>query len=430
MEIENWKLNKVKFLKTFTISIFLAFRSLRNNLARTFLSLLGIVIGVIAVTLVFSLGAGLKGFVLGQVESFGSDLIQIEVKVPKTKHASAENAGGIVSGIQITTMKLDELEELSKIPDLGDWYGGLMGQETISYRGENETIMIFGTTAGVIDVDEQMKVAKGVMYSEADDRSLKQVITLGSKIKKELFADEDAIGKKVKLGDSTFRVVAVLEERGSTGFSDFDNLVYIPARTLQKKMMGIDHVQFGLFKIEDANKVELIETRMNQKMRDLHDIDDPEDDDFGVMSIAEATDMIDSVFKIINILLLALTSISLVVGGVGIMNVMYVAVTERTSEIGLRKALGAKNRDIMWQFLFEAVFITLLGGVIGVILGVILSKVAEYVIAQYNFFLTFPLTIGAVAVSLGFSMLTGVIFGIKPAWNASKLSPMEALNKQ
>lgn len=417
-------------LKTLTTSIFLATRSLRNNPARTFLSLLGIVIGVIAVTLVFSLGAGLKNFVLGQVESFGSDLIQIEVKVPKTEHASAENAGGMASGIQITTMKIDEIEELSKLPNLGDWYAGMMGQEIISYRAKNENVMIFGVTSGVINVDQQMKIADGEMYSEIDDKNMKQVIVLGSKIKEQLFSDQDAVGQKVKLGDNTFLVVAVLEERGSTGFFDFDKLVYVPARTLQKKIMGVDYVQFGLFKIEDMNKTELTEIQMNQKMRDLHDIDDPEDDDFAVMSIAEATDMIEKVFSIINMLLLALTSISLVVGGVGIMNVMYVAVTERTSEIGLRKALGAKNSDIMWQFLFETVFITLLGGIVGVILGFILSKVAEYVIAQYNFYLTFPLTVGAVLVSLGFSMLTGVIFGSRPAWKASKLSPMEALNKQ
>lgn len=414
----------------FFLSIRLAIKNLRSNLVRTFLSLLGIVIGVMSVVLVLSLGAGVKDFVVSQVESFGSDIIQIEIKVPKVKKTSSQNAGGLVGGTQITTLKLDDAEEVSKLSNIGDWYAGLISQQISSYENKNKQAMIFGVTSGISGADEQVRVVDGEMFSEEDEDGLRQVAVLGSEIKEYFFGDSPAVGQNIKLGDKTFRVIGVLDSRGTSGFFNFDNTIYLPLETLQKKIMGIDYIQFAIFRIRDMDKLDLTIAEATDIMREQHDIADPEDDDFAVNSIVEIKDILDTVFGAVDLLLLALVSISLVVGGVGIMNVMYVAVSERTFEIGLRKAVGARNREILKQFLFEAILLTLFGGIAGIFLGAGLTFLATVIISSFGIELDLKITLQAIVIGLVFSLLSGIAFGFFPARNASRLSPMEALRKE
>jgi putative ABC transport system permease protein len=188
-------------------------------------------------------------------------------------------------------------------------------------------------------------------------------------------------------------------------------------------------VQWIIFKTEDQERDKLTIKMMESILRENHNIDDPEDDDFAITSMAEATEIIDQVFGVLNILLIGLTSISLLVGGVGIMNVMYVAVTERTFEIGLRKAIGAKKKDILWQFVYEALILTLIGGLAGILLGSVFSKIAELVAGRFDFVLDFPVTSFSVLLALGFSVLTGVIFGYKPAKKGAGLTAIEAIRE-
>lgn len=411
------------------VSIKLAFGNLRSNVGRTILSLLGIVIGVVSVILVLALGAGVKEYVVGQIESFGSNIIQIEPKVPKVSKTSSENVSGQF-GKQLTTLKLEDAEAVAKMSNIGLWYAGSMSQQTVNYQNKNKQAFIMGMTASVFEADEKTELVSGEQFTEEDDLGLKQVAVLGSKVKRDFFGDSDAVGQKIKVKGQTFRVKGVLKERGASGFFDFDNTIYLPVRTLQKKLLGVDYIQYAVFKIEDMNKLELTILEATDVMRDQHNIMDAEDDDFAVNSIAEIKDMLDKVFNVVDYLLLALTSISLVVGGVGIMNVMYVAVTERTFEIGLRKSIGAKKSDILKQFLFEAVFLTVFGGIIGVLVGFLLSGFFEKLAFNFGYILKFPVTLKSVIIGFGFSALTGLIFGIYPARRASQLSPMEALRKE
>lgn len=411
------------------ISIKLAFGNLRSNFGRTILSLLGIVIGVVSVILVLALGSGVKGYIVGQIESFGSNIIEIEPKIPEVDKNSSENVSGQF-GKQITTFKIENAEAVSKISNIDSWYGGMMSQQIVSYKNKNKQPSMMGMTASVFEADDKTEVVSGEPFTEEDDRGLKQVIVLGSKIKKDFFGDTDAIGQNIKIKGQTFKVKGVLKERGSSGVFDYDNTIYLPIRTLQKKILGIDYIQFAVFKIKDMNKLELTILEASDVMRDEHNIKETKDDDFAVNSIAELKEILDKVFNVVDYLLLALTSISLVVGGVGIMNVMYVAVTERTFEIGLRKSIGAKKSDILKQFLFEAIFLTVLGGILGVAIGFLLSSVFEKVVFNFGFDLEFPVTLKSVIIGFGFSALTGLIFGIYPAKKASQLSPMEALRKE
>jgi putative ABC transport system permease protein len=410
------------------VSIKMALRNLRSNKGRSLLSVLGIVIGVVSVLLVLSLGMGVKKYVVGQIEAFGTDIIQIEPKVPQVSKNSAKNIHGATTG-SVTTFKLDDVDAVGKTSNIDGYYAANIGQAIASYGSETKQVMIFAATEKVFDVDQQMKLADGVRYDEEDDKSLGQVVVLGHGLKEILFKDENPVGRNIKVKGINYRVVGYLEERGATGFFNFDDLLYMPLRTYHKKIAGMDYVQSAVFKLKDKKLTEATISEATDVMRREHDITNPDKDDFAVNSIEEITQILDKVFLIINILLISLTSISLIVGGVGIMNVMYVSVTERTAEIGLRKAVGARNSNILKQFLFEAVFITIFGGIIGIVFGAAITFAATRLAVKYGYAISFGISWYAVALGVGFSVITGVVFGLYPARKASQLSPMEALRK-
>lgn len=394
------------------------------------MTLVGIVIGIMSVIVVMSSGQGVKDYILGQFSSYGNNLIQIETKVPSVSKTSAANATQQAQGVTITTLKVSDGDAIARIPNVSGFAAGTIGQEVVSRQGENKQAMIYGVGANWPLIDTATKVTEGTFYTQAEDDSLAQVVVLGPDIKEILFGGDEAIGKDVKIKGMDFRVIGILEKRGTVTFVNYDELVYMPVQTLEKKILGIDYVRFISAQVEDVSLIDVTAADITDTMRRQHNIKNPDQDDFSVMTMQEAVSMIDTVFGTINILLLALTSISLIVGGVGIMNVMYVAVVERTFEIGLRKAVGAKNSEILRQFLFEAIIVTLLGGLIGIVLGFVMTVGFSYLFAALGFSLAFPISISAIFVAVGFSVLTGVIFGYYPAWKASKLSPMEALRKE
>lgn len=411
------------------VSIKMALKNIYANKARAVLSVLGIVIGVVSVVLVLSLGMGVKQYIVGQIEAFGTDIIQIEPKVPQVNKNSAKNVQGATSG-SVTTFKLDDAEAVGKISNVEGYYAANIGQAIVSYGSETKQAMIYASTAGIFDIDQQTKLADGIGYSDGDDRSLNQVAVLGYGLKNTLFKEENPVGKNIKIKGVNYRVIGYLQERGSVGFFNFDDLIYVPLETYQKKIAGMDYVQAAIFKLKDKKLTDATIAEAADVMRREHKITNPDKDDFAVNSIEEIAKILDKVFLIVNILLISLTSISLIVGGVGIMNVMYVSVVERTSEIGLRKAIGAKNSNILKQFLFEAIFITVLGGIIGIILGAAISLAATKLAVSYGYAIYFGISGYAVLLGVGFSVIVGIIFGLYPARKASQLSPMEALRKE
>ncbi|MFA6284931.1 MAG: ABC transporter permease [Parcubacteria group bacterium] len=407
----------------------LALRNLRMNKIRTALTVIGVVIGIMSVIIVMAGGTGLKNYVLGQVDIFGTDYIQVEVKVPGVSQNSSENISGRGTGLAITTLKEKDAEAVAKIPNVRTWSAGNVDQELVSYNSTNKRVTIFGVNPSYVEIDRQIQPVEGAFFSEGDEAGAAQVVVIGAGVKKSFFGEGDAAGKNIKIKDQNYRVVGVLKERGSGGFFNFDDVVYVPFKTLNKKLLGIDYAQFITFKVKDTARMEETAVDIRETMRREHDITDAAKDDFVVMSAAEGKNMIEKVFGTINYLLLALTSISLLVGGVGIMNVMYVAVTERTREIGLRKALGATNSGVLRQFLFEAVIVTFLGGVVGIIFGIVSTYLLNNFLIRLGYMLQFSVPAGSILTAVGFSVFTGLIFGIYPAWKASQLSPIEALRK-
>jgi len=416
--------------KEIIISIRLAFKNLKINLGRTVLTLVGIVIGITSVIVIMSSGQAVKGYVLGQVSIMGADLVQVEPKVPSTGNMSTASAIGQAQGITITTLKIKDAEELKKIPNVESLYCGTIGQEIASFQGTNKKAMIFAVSATAPKVDTNIKLAEGDFFSEADDNSLAQVAVIGSGIRDIFFGTNNALGKTIKIKNQNYKVVGILEPRGSMAMFSFDDMIYLPVQTMMKKIQGVDYLKFISVKMRNADLTDVTVADIKSEMARLHDTAEANKEDFSVVSVKEAQDTIGQIFNTINILLLALTSISLIVGGVGIMNVMYVAVVERTFEIGLRKAVGAKANDILKQFLFEAIFITFAGGVVGVTLGFLFSALFSYVFSILGFNLQLTVSWQSIALATGFSVVVGIVFGYYPAKIASKLSPMEALRKE
>lgn len=411
------------------LSLKFAWKSLTANFLRTLLTLSGIIIGTIAVIAVVSLGDAVKGYVLGQVDSFGSDTIQIEVKNPSAARNSSQNATSLASGVQITTLTMDDGEAIERLSNVEAFYGGIISQDLASYLNTNKRIMLFGTSADAPTVDVNIKLSDGLFYTESEDKGASQVAVLGSGVKKSFFGDAPAVGKTIKIKSQSYRVIGVLEERGSTGFISFDDFIYIPITTLQKKIMGVDYVSFLTVKARDEKNIDSTAKEIEALLRDRHDIDKPGEEDFSVTTVKEARETIQTVFGAISILLLVLASVSLVVGGVGIMNVMFVAVAERTGEIGLRKAVGARSKDILSQFLVEALIVALTGGLIGIVLAHLLLWGAFAAAQAAGFALAFHFSWSTIGLAIGFSLAAGLLFGVYPAWRASQISPIQAIRQ-
>ena len=254
-------------------------------------------------------------------------------------------------------------------------------------------------------------------------------MVLGYKIAEDLFANENPIGQNIKLDKKNYRVIGVMEERGVTGFFNFDEVVYVPLKTGQKKIMGINHVLFIVAQVYNNDLADATAEEITWLIRERHDITDPDKDDFAVITQEESMAIVDTIFNAITWLLIALAAISLAVAGVGIMNVMYVSVAERTFEIGLRKSVGASSRDILWQFLLEAIVITLIGGVIGMTAGIILSFLISVIAGSFGFNWEFQISIFSVFLSVGFSTMIGLVFGLYPAKKAAGLDPIVAMRQ-
>lgn len=408
-------------------------RGLRTNKIRSLLTVLGVVIGICSVIIVYSAGEGLRRLILGQIESYGTDILETEIKVPSKKKGTSESdmntAMSTAQGVQITSLKISDLDDIDRIPNVKKSYGAFMGQEIISYMNEMKKAYLLGVTAGFDEID-QSEVEFGRFFTDVEDKSLEEFAVLGPDIKAKLFGDDDAIGKYIKIRKTKFQVIGIMKKRGATMGMQFDEMIYVPARTLQKKIMGIDHLYYMVHQVHDISKSEDTAEEIRMILRENHDITDSEDDDFRVVTMAEMMTMLNTVTGAITLLLLAIVAISLIVGGVGILNIMYVSVTERTAEIGLRKAVGATYNDIIWQFLLEALIFTLIGGIIGIALGAGLSYLMAIVARSFGLDWEFSIPVRSYFVAIGFSLLFGLVFGIYPARKAARLNPIDALRSE
>jgi putative ABC transport system permease protein len=405
----------------------LSYKALMRQKLRTFLTMTALSIGIASVVIIMSAGNGLKGLVLGELDIYNPNSLNIEVRIPGKGETGS--ATSMATGVTVTTLKNTDTEEIAKHPNIDVTYDYVTGQEVIKYQGENKTVILFGYGADAAKV-EKMDILDGRFYDRDEENSLAQVLVLGYAVKTDLFGEDSAVGKNVFLGGKSYRVVGVMAERGASFGFDYDSIVYIPTRTIQKRLLGTDYVMGIMARMIDMDKVDSTKEDVEILLRERHNITDPDKDDFKVTTMDEMRDMLETIIGGITLLLIALVCISLLVGGVGITNIMYVTVAERTFEIGLRKSLGAKNGDIMWQFLLEAMFLTSAGGVMGTILGILISWGVYYGAVSYGLNWTFSISAFSVILAIGFSTFVGLFFGVYPARKASRLDPITALRKE
>lgn len=407
----------------------LALKALLAQKTRTILTILGMSIGIAVVITIMAAGRGLDSMVMGQLETFSPNTVTVEVKIPATKKASNDNAMGMATGITITTLKEKDLETVLKHPNISAAYGFVMGQAVVKYQNETKTSLLFGEGYNLQDV-EKFEIDTGRLFTKDEEYSLAQVAVLGSKMKELLFGEEEAVGKTMYIKGKPFRVVGVAKTRGAVFGMDMDKMVVLPAKTMQKRILGVDYYQQIIAKVIDRDQIKQTVADLEQSVRENHDITDPNKDDFAVNTMEEAAKMLSSVVNGLTLLLVALVCVSLLVGGVGIMNIMYVSVTERTYEIGLRKALGAKRRDVLLQFLSEAVLLTVAGGILGIIAGAIFALIIYLIATSYNYNWVYSVPLSSIFLAIGFSAAIGLIFGIYPAKKAASLNPIDALRRE
>lgn len=410
-------------IKAFLQSI----KALKANKGRTFLTMLGIIIGIGTVILVLSAGAGFRSLIDSEVASFGSNTLFVQTHIPsatKKRSEATDGPGGAVVGVVITSFKQRDLDAINKLQNVSGSYGIITGQAVAVYRDNKKNAIYYGSGAEKFSIDKT-ELSSGRFFTKAEDSSGAQVAILGSTIAEDLFGQDDPVGKLFKLGTLNFQVIGVYAPQGA--LSQNDGIVFLPLNTAQKKLLGVDYITVAVVALDNINDADATAEQIKNTIRNNHRITDSAKDDFIVQTQAQALDTFNTIFDGITYLLIAIAAISLLVGGVGIMNIMYVVVTERTAEIGLKKALGAKESDILWEFLTEAVVVTVVGGVIGIGLGSFLGFVVSLIAKAANLAWTFSVPMYAIIIGFGVSAIIGISFGVFPAKSAAKMDPIEAL---
>lgn len=403
----------------------LALNTLRGNKSRTLLTTLGVIVGTATVIIVISLGEGVKALILGQLGSLTPDTIAVQTQIPsRSKLPQQRNA--ITTGTTITTMKIKDVEDVQKLPTISLAFARALSQEKLVYKNVTKTSYVIASQWTYPQV-QKANVIQGRFFTNDEDNALARVVVLGYDMKKILFGDDNALGKSIKIKGISFQVIGVFDKLGSQGFFNVDEIVYIPLQTGQKLLLGINYIPLFVVQVKDISYLPSTITQIQQILRRNHNIKDPSKDDFQITTGEDALSIVNTVTTGISILLLSIAAISLIVGGIGIMNIMYVTVTERIREIGLRKAIGARPASILLQFLLEAVLVTLLGGFLGIAIGIGISWGVAQIAHAFSFNWPFVIPLNAVLVAFSVSTAFGIIFGYAPARRASKLNPIEAL---
>jgi putative ABC transport system permease protein len=394
----------------------LSIQSLKRGGVRSILSILGIVIGIASVILILSITEAGKSFIIAQVESTGPDLVFIENGSPTTITSTPD-----AFTKQVLTEQ--DLKTLNKQPWIISVTPLLVSTDSLSANGQVANGTVVGTNdtiQGIFNV----QTSAGIFFTEDDIASHRRTVVLGGSIAKKLFGFENPVSRTVDFGNQKFRVAGVMQIAGTRFLQNVDDYVYIPYTT---SMDVYAQTRFMEFIIKPTIARSDAVDRLKTVIRDNHGIDNPKDDDFRVLTAEDAAQIVDQITGSLSIFLGAVACISLVVGGIGIMNIMFVTVTERTREIGIRKSLGARTGSIMRQFLLEAVFLTSIGGIVGTSLGIALTWIAIKIILLYMSGWSFTLSTTGIALGVGFSTAVGIVFGYAPAKKAASVNPIEAL---
>ena len=398
-----------------------AWRAMAANRLRTFLTMLGMVIGVGAVILMLAIGQGVQYQVQQSIASMGSNLFIIL--------SGTSTSGGVRMGAGAApTLTVADAQAISELPSIAAVAPNVPGTAQMVYGPNNWSTQVIGTTPAYLDVRD-WPLASGYPFTDSDVRSATRVALLGQTVVKNLFGDEDAVGKTIRIKQSPYQVVGVLAAKGqSMDGRDQDDTVLIPVTTAQRKLFGSQFqgtVRFIMAQATSAEAMPAAERAMTQLLRQRHHLQEKADDDFTIRNLTALANTAAETARVMSLMLGAIASISLLVGGIGIMNIMLVSVTERTREIGIRIAIGARQRDILLQFLLEAIIISIVGCLVGVGLGI-----GGAVLVNQLTQTTMVITLSSVVMAFMVAAAVGVFFGFYPARKAARMEPIEALRYQ
>jgi putative ABC transport system permease protein len=408
----------VTWKHTFTTAL----TGLTTNRSRSALTILGIVIGITAIMLVVSLGAGAQELILGQVQGLGTNTIAV---IPGREPSGPSDVAFLFSD-SLKEKDIVALKNKANVPGLKSLMPTVFGAGSASYDSNTYQTSIFGATELMVEIFDLHP--QGEFFNADHVSSRSDVAVLGSKIAVKLFEDEMPLDKKIKIKNRNFKVIGVLPETGGGSLFNFDDMVLVPYTTAQDYITGKKSFNRLIIQAYTDKDVPVTSEDIKMTLRESHGITDPDKDDFTVQTQQDLANRLSTITNALTYFLVAVASIALFVGGVGIMNIMLVSVTERTREIGLRKALGATDKDILTQFLLEAVLLTAIGGLVGILLGASLAFITAICLSKglgVNWTFVFPW--GGAFLGLSVSALIGLIFGGYPARQASKKSPIEAL---
>lgn len=395
----------------------MAWASLVANKMRSLLTMLGIIIGVAAVIALVSIGHGVRSQIQDSISSLGSNLLMVYPGAPRTP-------GVRPTADSQKTLKLEDYTTISHLQDIDMASPVSAGSSyVVIYTNKNWTTSVNGVNSDFQYINNwTVKSGRFITASQVERRE--RVAVIGATVATNLFGTEDPVGKDIRIKNNPYKVIGVLESKGSGSFgNDQDDVIYIPYTTGMERLQGVDYLRMIYIKAKDGVDLDRLQTDVENILRVRHNIKNPELDDFNVRNMATIMATVEETTATMTLFLGAVAAISLVVGGIGIMNIMLVSVTERTREIGVRKALGATYRVIVMQFLIEAVVISLVGGAIGILMGIGASKLIGALTSMKT-----VISMGPILLSFGFSMAIGLVFGLYPARKAAKLNPIDALH--
>ena len=397
-------------------SFLMAWASLVANKLRSLLTMLGIIIGVAAVIALVSIGNGVKQDIEDSISSLGSNLLVVLPGAPRTPGARPSQGS-------MKSLKISDYEAIAKLEGVKAASPMTNGSYVVIYQNKNWTTSVAGVNSNFQDVNN-WTMTSGRFFSDKNVQNRERVAVVGQTVVKNLFTDEDPVGKEIRVKNIPFRVIGVLKSKGNgTMGNDQDDTVLIPYTTSMERVEGIDYLRMVYVVAKDDEGIDRLQADIENLLRVRHNIKDTNLDDFNIQNMKSIMETVAQTTGTFTLFLGAVAAISLVVGGIGIMNIMLVSVTERTREIGVRKALGATYSVIVTQFLIEAVVISLMGGFIGIAFGIGASKVIGMVSGMSTI-----VSVPTIIMSFAFSMAIGLIFGIYPARKAAKLNPIDALH--
>jgi len=400
----------MNYLNTFKIAL----TAIRRNKLRAFLTMLGIIIGVASVIAMLAMGEGSKSYIKNQMSGLGTNLVMI---MP-----GAESHGPVRSS-GTSKIEMSDLEAIARNQYVAAISPLVQSSAQVVYGNNNWSTSIYGVTQEYLPI-KNLVIGSGRVFTEKELHALEKVCIIGQKVATELFTQgEDPLGKTIRVKNTPFKVIGVLQDKGAASMGqDQNDVIIAPYTTVQRRLLSIDYIQGINLSVTDDKDSEVAVAEFKQILRREHSIKEGDDDDFNIMSQSEMISTVSTVIDALKFLLGAIAGISLLVGGIGIMNIMFVSVTERTREIGLRMSVGGRGNDILLQFLIEAAVLSVFGGIIGIIIGYLLATVAggmlgvDALVRPYSVVLSFSVCVGI-----------GLFFGWYPARKAANLNPIDAI---